>query len=93
MQEPPANYNICECCGTEFGVDDDLRSRAELRAIWMAGGAQWFFRNPPVNWNPWVQLMVANVNLPYPSSVHLSGNVQSVSVVIPDKIDAFAYAA
>jgi len=61
LQEPPRDYNICECCGTEFGVDDEFCSYAELREKWIQAGAQWFFRTPPVSWNPWVQLLAANV--------------------------------
>lgn len=35
-------YNICPCCGTEFGSDDFDRSHAELRNIWIAHGARWW---------------------------------------------------
>ena len=25
--------------------------------MWITGGAQWFFGNPPQPWNPWLQLI------------------------------------
>ena len=55
MTEPPQDYNICECCGTEFGYDDEFRSHDELRTEWIALGAKWFYGTPPANWNPWKQ--------------------------------------
>jgi len=60
MPDPPADYNICPCCGTEFGGDDESMSHAELRNQWIAGGARWFYRQPPVGWNGWEQLQQAN---------------------------------
>jgi hypothetical protein len=62
MTEPPMDYNICECCGTEFGNDDCGVSFGELRKGWMNAGAPWFFGNPPHGWNPWIQLLEANVS-------------------------------
>jgi hypothetical protein len=53
---PPNNYNICPCCGTEFGNDDQLVTHFQLRQQWIANGAHWFFGDPPVNWDPYVQL-------------------------------------
>ena len=53
---PPADYHICPCCGTEFGNDDAEYSYDELRDSWIRSGAQWFFGQPPANWNPWAQL-------------------------------------
>jgi hypothetical protein len=55
MTEPPQDYNICECCGTEFGNHDEERSHEELRTEWIARGAKWFFGEPPLGWNPWKQ--------------------------------------
>ena len=54
---PPADYHICPCCGTEFGNDDAEYSHEQLREMWVAGGANWFFGRPPEHWNPWVQLI------------------------------------
>jgi len=61
MQDPPRDYNICECCGTEFGNDDEAHSHEDLRTRWIESGAKWFFRSAPVGWNPWTQLFTANV--------------------------------
>jgi hypothetical protein len=73
LEEPARDYNICVCCGTEFGNDDDLHTHTELRAMWIAIGAKWFFRTPPHLWNPWRQLATANVALPYHAEVSFSG--------------------
>lgn len=54
---PPNNYHICPCCGTEFGNDDANYSHAQLREMWIAMGAHWFFGIPPERWNPWLQLI------------------------------------
>jgi hypothetical protein len=64
MPYPPADYNICPCCGTEFGNDDAFLSVDQIRAQWLGNGAAWFFGNPPLGWNPYLQLMVGG--LPYP---------------------------
>jgi hypothetical protein len=69
LEEPwPENrpsYEICPCCGTEFGNEDfslDPRKRAtrhrDLREQWMSGGMNWWSTNrlPPHDWNPLAQL-------------------------------------
>jgi hypothetical protein len=56
MPYPAAEYNICPCCGTEFGNDDEGHSHAELRQQWIGGGAKWFFGEPPLGWDAWIQL-------------------------------------
>ena len=58
---PPRDYNICPCCGTEFGNDDALRSHEELRERWILAGANWFFGAEPEHWNPWIQLIRAGL--------------------------------
>ena len=54
---PPKDYHICPCCSTEFGNDDERYSVIQLREMWVAGGANWFFGRPPQGWNPWKQLI------------------------------------
>ena len=54
---PPANYHVCPCCGTEFGNDDADYSHGQLREMWVAGGARWFFGTPPPNWSASKQLV------------------------------------
>ena len=56
---PPRDYHICPCCGTDFGNDDVESSWEELRENWIARGMNWFFEQPPANWNPWEQLLTA----------------------------------
>jgi hypothetical protein len=75
MPDAPEDYNICPCCGTEFGNDDDLRTPAQLRAFWMASGAKWFFHQPPVTWNPWLQLALGGVKLPYSTTATFGGSL------------------
>jgi len=58
---PASDYNICPCCGTEFGLDDEFRTFAELRHEWVVQGAKWFLLEPPVGWNPWSQLIAEEV--------------------------------
>jgi hypothetical protein len=58
MEVPPENYNICSCCGVEFGYNDVGRSHRELRDIWISEGAKWWseYNPPPQGWDPIVQL-------------------------------------
>jgi hypothetical protein len=50
----PEDFNICPCCGTEFGYDDHTVSHAELRQRWIDEGRQWWssYTKPPADWNP-----------------------------------------
>ena len=58
MPDPPADFEICPCCGTEFGNDDFDATHEELRARWVAGGARWWYtpEAPPAGWDPSEQL-------------------------------------
>jgi hypothetical protein len=64
---PPRDYHICPCCSTEFGNDDAEFTHEQLREMWIAGGARWFFGNPPLYWNPWMQLIEARLEYAIPS--------------------------
>jgi predicted RNA-binding Zn-ribbon protein involved in translation (DUF1610 family) len=59
-----ASFEICPCCGTEFGNDDATRSHADLRAAWLAGGARWYSRAvaPPPDWRAMDQLRAAGLS-------------------------------
>ena len=57
MPYPPNDYHICPCCGTEFGNDDADLTHEQLRKQWIANGRHWFYGNPPMGWNPWLQLI------------------------------------
>jgi hypothetical protein len=58
LDEAPDNWNICDCCGTEFGYHDATASFADLRQKWIAAGANWWFEEsgPPAYWSPVAQL-------------------------------------
>ena len=63
LVDPPADYNICECCGTEFGYHDFTASHDELRRRWIEAGAHWHSRSvpePPL-WSAAVQLRRAGL--------------------------------
>ena len=61
LADVPADNNICPCCGTEFGFDDQRKSHAQLRAEWLTRGGKWYDEStpPPRKWNPYVQLFHA----------------------------------
>ena len=43
------SYNICECCGCEFGLDDT----PEYRFAWIKGGFKWLYpEKKPAGWDP-----------------------------------------
>jgi hypothetical protein len=87
MPDPPAHYNICPCCGTEFENDDEFRTHAQLRDYWISKGAKWFFNDPPPMWNAWEQLTRASVPLPFTVQIALVGTSpqgNSLQVLIPD---------
>jgi hypothetical protein len=58
MDDPPDDYNICPCCGTEFGNHDVNTSIENLRITWLRRGANWWspVDAAPVNWDPYEQL-------------------------------------
>jgi len=53
LDERSPTFEICDCCGIEFGYEDSSPSSIKkYRESWLASGAQWF--NPkkrPTNWN------------------------------------------
>lgn len=46
------NYEICDCCGVEFGHGDETFVAAKrYRETWLAGGAVWFRpKEKPLDW-------------------------------------------
>lgn len=62
---PPANYEICPCCGTEWGNDDQVYGIPALRARWVEGGALWWSQRipPPPHWDGHEQLRRAGLAL------------------------------
>lgn len=55
LVEPPrsksggGSYEICPCCGFQFGVDDEDRGLTyeTARERWIGGGAKWWSSTPP----------------------------------------------
>ena len=47
------SFNICACCGTEFGYEDNiLDAIREQRKKWILSGAAWFnSKRQPGDWN------------------------------------------
>jgi hypothetical protein len=55
--------NICPCCGTQFGFDDDLGvSYRDIRDRWVAAGTPWFspIDSPPMFWDGTSQLILSD---------------------------------
>lgn len=46
------SYNICDCCGVEFGYEDSrLESIRIYRSAWIQKGMDWFLKkNKPNDW-------------------------------------------
>ena len=56
------SQEICPSCGTQFDLDDDHCSHAELRAGWMAQQATWSSKRPqPRNFDALAQLQKAGL--------------------------------
>jgi hypothetical protein len=58
--EPPwgddamtASFDMCPCCGVDFGYEDATAEAAgKFRKKWIAGGAKWISPDQrPVNWS------------------------------------------
>ena len=52
-------FEICRCCGVEFGYQDARRSHEELRRKWIAEGMKWHLAPAPSGWDPVAQLAKA----------------------------------
>lgn len=63
MDDPALNYNVCPCCGTEFGYHTVGRTYDEIRREWLRAGAQWWspVDQRPEGWNPYLQLIQAGL--------------------------------
>jgi transcription elongation factor Elf1 len=60
------SYEICICCGFEFGFDDDSEgySVENYRSKWINEGSNWFSPDlKPKNWDLRNQLKNIHVNL------------------------------
>jgi len=47
------SFNICDCCGVEFGYEDNnLEAVKSYRKSWLQDGAKWFnSKAKPFDWN------------------------------------------
>lgn len=72
LAEPPMNFTICPCCGTEFEYDDYGTPYAELRRRWILNGFRWFspVDPQPNNWNPVRQLLNLQFVQPPSATLH-----------------------
>lgn len=82
MPYPAVGYDICPCCGTEFGNDDFDASHEQLRAQWVGRGMPWFFRTPPLGWNPLRQTMLGGFYNPALAFVPVPTAAQSNSISV-----------
>jgi hypothetical protein len=88
---PPRAYHICPCCSTEFGNDDADHTVEQLREMWIAGGANWFFGRAPEHWNPWIQLIRAGLAAWVPqftTSLKLQSDAQVDLMTTRNLVDA-----
>lgn len=63
-QDGNPSYEICDCCGFEFGFDDDSEgiSFEEYRKKWIEEGAEWF--NPDMKPKGWdIKRQLSNINV------------------------------
>ena len=65
-----ASYEICPCCGTQFGYTDSVPAdqreglHNQLRADWISAGCPWHSRSrtPPEGWDPQAQMASAGLD-------------------------------
>lgn len=53
IDEQTPTYNICDCCGVEFGYEDcTLIGVKNYRKKWLDGGTKWYRQKyKPDNWS------------------------------------------
>ena len=92
MPYPARPYNICPCCGTEFGVDDHVQTETQIREAWIAQGMPWFddITSPPRNWSPSLQLISGGYGseLIRPTSEAAEGQRRTVALEITSFVSA-----
>ena len=62
-------WEICECCGIEYGYEDCLESALiRYREKWLANGAKWFSpKHRPKNWS--LEQQLSNLPVVLPSGI------------------------
>lgn len=67
LDEPPydefggASFEICPCCGIQYGYNDTRWTHVELRDCWIKLGMKWRHLPAPDNWDPIKQLKTAGL--------------------------------
>ncbi len=58
-----ASFDICPCCGVQFGYGDASIKHDVLRARWIDNGMRWSSDSPgpPPDWDPIAQLRKAKL--------------------------------
>jgi len=74
LEFAPENFSICACCGTEFGYDDRMLTRAELTEKWVQEGCPWFDEDEtrPLGWNAYSQLLSGGLAWAVPRPMQIS---------------------
>jgi hypothetical protein len=87
MPYPAVPYNICPCCGTEFGVDDQKTTHHDLRLAWIRLGMPWFddITSPPPKWSAAAQLIDAGYgkDLIAPIASATRSEQQVIDILLP----------
>ncbi len=87
MPYAPAPYNICPCCGTEFGVDDRETNHQVLRQTWIKTGMLWFdvITSPPPGWSASLQLINAGYGADLIAPTGSATTAGEESIYLPTK--------
>jgi len=85
MDQPPKDYAICPCCGTEFGYHTAGRTPEEIRQAWIRAGAEWWSPvDPrPINWDPFTQLLRAGLNVRVTASTSQTSRSVVIATLVP----------
>ena len=70
------SFNICDCCGCEYGYDDTV----EFRQKWLENGATWF--NPAVKPAAWD--LNEQIKQSVPSWNECSEHIATIAISVPD---------
>lgn len=83
LLEPPRDFSICPCCGTQFDLDDDDVTHEELFRRWYNAGAVWWSRNhaKPLGWSLKDQLTRAGL------SGHLAPELPRMNSSVPSNLE------
>jgi hypothetical protein len=83
MEVPPADYNICSSCGTEFTpFVGDFKA---LREAWVETGTPWWsqYNAKPEDWNPWLQMHRLSLNATTLQGLDFSAPIRREDLNIP----------